>query len=131
MSGQIIHQEPSHVVIRQSTDVLAIEDKDIVQAIRFIREHYKEPITVDDVAREINLSRRHLYKKFMQTVGHSVFDEIRKNRINHICKLLIETDWSVYKIATSAGFTGIEHIARYFQNATNMTPNEYRKKNGR
>jgi LacI family transcriptional regulator len=128
MNGQIIHQEPSHVVIRQSTDVMAIEDNDVAQAIRYIHQHNKEPITVEDVAHEVNLSRRHLYKKFMTTMGHSVFDEIKKNRINHICELLTETDWSIYKITMSLGFTGIEHIARYFQKEMGMAPNEYRKK---
>jgi LacI family transcriptional regulator len=127
MNGQIIHQEPSHVVIRQSTEVMAIKDEDVALAIKYIHEHHKEPITVEDVAREVNLSRRHLYKKFMATIGHSVFDEIKNNRIKHICKLLIETDWSIYKITMSLGFTEIEHVARYFQKEMGMSPNEYRK----
>lgn len=82
----------------------------------------------EDVAREVNLSRRHLYKKFMTAAGHSVFDEITKNRIQHICKLLTETDWPIQKITMALGFTEIEHIARYFKRETGLSPNEYRKK---
>jgi LacI family transcriptional regulator len=128
MKGQIIYLDPSRVIVRQSTDIMAIEDNDILQAIRYIHEHYKEPITVEDVARETHLSRSYLYKKFMKIMEHSVSDEINKNRINYICKILTETDLPICKITMSLGFTGIEHIARYFQKATGMSPNEYRKK---
>lgn len=128
MNGQVIYQEPSRVVIRQSTDMMAIEDKDVAQAVRYVHEHYKEPIGVENVAGEVHLSSRHLYKKFMKTIGHSVFEEIKKNRINHICKLLTETDLSIYEITMSLGYTEIEHIARYFQKEMGMSPNEYRKK---
>jgi LacI family transcriptional regulator len=131
MNGQVIYQEPAYVITRQSTDVMAIDDQDVTQAIRFISEHYTEPIGVEDVASAVHLSRRHLYKKFLSAVGHTVADEIKKKRINHIRKLLLETDWSVYKITMSLRFTGIEHIARYFQKETGMPPNEYRKKFGR
>lgn len=79
MSGQVIYQEPAYVATRQSTDIMVIEDQDIAQAIRFINEHYKKPIGVDDVASAVHFSRRHLCKKFMASVGHSVADEIKKN----------------------------------------------------
>ncbi len=128
MNGQIILQNPSHVVTRQSTDIIAVTDQDVAHALVYIREHYKDPITVDDVANEVNLSRRHLYKKFMESLGHSVHKEIKKTRIDYICKLLTESDLSIYQITMSLGFTGIEHIARYFQKEKGISPHEYRKK---
>lgn len=114
MDGQIILQDPSHVVTRQSSDVIAVNDPDVAHAFVYIREHYKYPITVDDVANEVNLSRRNLYKKFMETLGHSVHKEIKNMRIDHIGKLLTESDLSIYQIIMSLGITSIEHIARYF-----------------
>jgi LacI family transcriptional regulator len=128
MNGQIILQDPSHVVTRQSSDVIAVSDQDVAQALVYIREHYKKPITIDDVANKVNLSRRHLYKKFMETLGRSVHKEIKNMRMNHICRLLTESDLSIYQITLSLGFTGIEHIARYFQNEKGLSPQEYRKK---
>lgn len=128
MNGQVIMQDPSHVVTRQSSDVVAVNDLDVAHALVYIREHYKDPITVDDVANEVHLSRRHLYKKFMETLGHSVHKEIKNMRINHICRLLVESDLSIYQITMSLGFTGIEHIARYFQNEKGIGPQEYRNK---
>jgi LacI family transcriptional regulator len=49
MTGQRVTVRPTHIVTRQSSDILAIEDNDVVMAIRFIRQHAKEVIGVDDV----------------------------------------------------------------------------------
>lgn len=128
MNGQIIIQEPSRVVPRQSTDVIAVNDLDVIKAISYIRKYYNEPISVDNVANEVNLSRRHLYKKFVETLGHSVHKEIKSMRIKHICKMLVESDLSIYQITMSLGFTEIEHISRYFQKEKGLSPQEYRNK---
>ena len=128
MQGQIIVQEPTHVITRHSSDVIAVEDQDVATALTYIRQYYNDPITVDDVAKNVNLSRRHLYKKFMETLGYSVHQEIKNMRIEHISRLLLQTDLSIYQITMSLGFTGIEHISRYFQNEKGISPQEYRKK---
>jgi len=128
MNGQIIAHDPSHVVTRQSTDVIAVDDPDVSQALLFIRQHFKEPITVDDVANKVALSTRHLYKKFITTLGHTVHQEIKQARIEHICKLLIESDLSIYQITLSLGFASIEHISRYFRQEKGMSLQEFRKK---
>lgn len=49
---------PSHIVTRQSSDVLAVSDVDIAQAIRFIREKAGQGIQVPEVADAVGLSRR-------------------------------------------------------------------------
>lgn len=127
MKGQIIHHEPSHVVPRQSTDILAVEDSDVAKALVFIRHHYKKSISVEDVANEVAVSSRNLYKKFMNTLGHSVHKEIQKERIRHICTLLAETDLSINQITLGMEFTGIEHISRYFYKEKGMSLREFRK----
>lgn len=128
MHGQIIYHDPSHVSTRQSTDVIAIDDPDVSKAVSFIRQHFKEPITVEDIAGEVLLSRRHLYKKFMEKLGHSVHCEIKNVRIEHICKLLIESDLSIYQISMTLGFTGFEHISRYFYKEKGISLHNFRKK---
>jgi len=40
----------------------------------------------------------------------------------------LQTDLSIYRITMSLGFTGIEHISRYFQNEKGIRPQDYRKK---
>lgn len=128
MNGQIIFHDPSHVSMRQSTDVVAIDDPDVSKALSFIRQHFKDPINVDDVADSVVLSKRHLYKKFMESLGHSVHHEIKKTRCEHICRLLIDSDLSISQITMTLGFTGIEHISRYFHKETGVSLHEFRRK---
>ena len=73
---------PVRIVPRASTDVLSIEDEDIVLAVRFIREHAAEPLQVDDVLDHVPLSRRSLERRFQQLVRHSITDEIRQAHIS-------------------------------------------------
>jgi hypothetical protein len=60
---------PLGVVQRQSTDVLAVNDPDIAEAIRFIREHACEPCSVPDVLKHVPVGRRWLERQFASTLG--------------------------------------------------------------
>lgn len=123
--------EPAHVVPRQSTDILFMEDLAVSRAVRFIRQNARRQIGVDDVAGAAGLSRRVLEKRFRSVVGRSVLTEIRKTRVDRICRMLIETNQSISEIALAAGFPGVEHFARYFRKEKQTTPLSYRKARGR
>jgi len=123
--------EPSHIVVRQSTDVLAVNDHDLVKAVRFIREHSKRAIQVRDVVEAVALSRRVLERRFREVFKKSVYDEIRRVRVERATRMLLETDLSVSQIATSLGFPSDKHVGRYFRGEKGMTPQQYREKFGR
>ena len=67
---------PLGIVTRQSTDVLAIADTDISQAVRFIRQHACDGIKVEDVLNAVPLSRRVLENRFKRLLGRTPHDEI-------------------------------------------------------
>jgi LacI family transcriptional regulator len=121
---------PTHVIARQSTNILAIEDAHVAKSLRFIRLHGREAIQVGDVVAASGLSRRVLEKRFRKLLGRSVLSEIRRVRVAHICRLLAETNLSVSQIADSLGYTSIEHIARYFRSEMNSSPLTYRRQHG-
>ena len=128
--GRIIPVAGTHVVTRQSTDVLAIQDPDIVSALRFMRQNATRNIRVDDVVRATVVSRRVLEKKFRLTMKRSLYREIRRIRVSHIVELLVSTEMSITEISSKAGFEGVEHIARYFRKETGLSLREYRKSFG-
>ncbi|MBI4327120.1 MAG: DNA-binding transcriptional regulator [Chloroflexi bacterium] len=130
-TGGIIGVPATHVVTRQSTDILAMEDAGVVKALRFICDHAKETIQVGDVAEAAGLSRRVLEKRFRNVLHRSVLSEIRRVRVAQICRMLIETNQPVAQIALDLGYAGPEHIARYFQKEAQMTPHNYRRAYGR
>ncbi|MBU6398974.1 MAG: DNA-binding transcriptional regulator [Verrucomicrobia bacterium] len=126
--GILVHS--THVVARQSTDILLVPDPAAAKALRFIRQHAQEHLRVNDVARAAGVSRRILESRFRTTLGRSVLEEIRRWRVDRISRMLVETNQSVSQIALALGYGGVEHIARYFRRETGMTPLAYRRRYG-
>lgn len=124
---QRITVHPSHIVTRASTDILAIEDKDVAMAVQFIRQHTNKLIQISDVLNHVTCSQRTLHHKFHTELGRSVHQEIKQVRIERIAKLLRETDLPISTIAIKLGYSNINHISRYFQQAMNLAPLAYRK----
>lgn len=118
---------PSHVVQRQSTDILAVNDSEVAAAIQFIRKNAKEKILVKDVVTKTGISRRTLEKRFKKTIRRSIYNEIRQIRVEYISKLLIETDLPISQITSLFNFTDAEHISRYFKKEKGIGLREFRK----
>jgi LacI family transcriptional regulator len=127
---QVIVARPTHIVTRQSTDIFAAEDREVGEALRFINEHARKSIHVDEVVKAAALSRRVLERRFRQVIGRSILDEIRRVRIEQVIRMLVETNMSISQIATALEYPGVEHIARYFRREKGMSPLTYRKRYG-
>jgi len=121
---------PTHIVSRQSTDILAIDDREVAAAVHFIRQHASQEIHVGDVVNAVTLSRRVLEKRFRRILGRSVHEEIRRVRVGQVARMLVETNLSVSRIALALGYPGVDHIARYFRREKEMSLLAYRKKYG-
>jgi len=120
---------PTHVVTRQSTDLIAINDPNLVRGLRFIRQNSNRIIHMRDVAQAAGLSRRVLQDRFRLAMGRTVLEEINHTRTEHICRLLTETNLPVSEIASAIGYDEDAHISRFFSRQTGMTPLQYRRKN--
>jgi len=121
---------PLHIVARQSTDIMAIEDRYVAEAVHFIRSHSREVIQVGDVAQSVGLSRRALEKRFRKVLARSVHDEIKFTRVNQMADMLIDTNLSIFQIAKLLGYPEASNISRYFKQQKGMSPLNYRKKFG-
>jgi LacI family transcriptional regulator len=122
----VVH--PTHIVVRRSTDVVAVEDKSVAKALRYIHgASFQEELTVAVVARNAGVSRRLLEKRFRRELGCSILDEIRRMHTDKIAQLLVETQQPVCEIAETLGFGDVQHFARYFRSVKKMSPLAYRK----
>jgi len=119
--------EPSRVVTRESTDVLAVDDPEVAQAIRLIREHACRGLRVVEVADAMGLSRRALQQRFQRVLRRTPKQELTRVRIDRAKMLLTQTDLSVEQIAQRVGFTAFEYFVRAFRRETGQTPLRYRK----
>jgi LacI family transcriptional regulator len=118
---------PSHVAIRQSTDLMAIDDPDMVQAVRFIREWACQKIDVSRIAEEVGLSRRVLERKFLQYLGRSPMAEIRRIRIELAKSLLARTNQTSVCIARKCCFASVPSFSKTFRREVGTTPQAYRR----
>lgn len=121
----------THVVVRRSTDYMAVTDVNLQKALQFIRDHIRENIKVLDVSRASGLSRRALEIRFQRQMKSSIHDYIRRLRTDQIMRLLVETELPVGQIADSLGFSDIQHFARYFRAGTHMSPLAFRRHFGK
>jgi len=122
---------PLGIATRQSSDVLAVADHHISQAMHFIREHACEGIKVDDVLKAVPLSRRVLEHRFKRLLGYSPHDEILRMQFQRVVELLSETALPLATIAEHAGFRHAEYLSVAFKKRYNVTPSEYRRQNQR
>jgi LacI family transcriptional regulator len=118
--------DPLGVCTRQSTDILLIEDHDVVAAIRFIREHACDGIRIGDVLGKVSLSRRMLESRFLKCLGRTPHREIERVRMDCVKRLLRETDLSLNAIARRTGFSSEYYLSVAFKRATKQTPRKYR-----
>ena len=118
--------ETKGIVPKQSTDILATDNRIIVEAIHFIRSNVNKPLTVAQVADHLAIHPRVLFNLFKEYLGHTVFDEIKHARIDEIARLLLETDLTVTDIAYEMGFNTPDNFSRYFHQAKQMSPTDFR-----
>ncbi len=118
---------PAGVVARLSTDVIAVEHEPTAAALNFIRNNFRYPIMVKDVAAASGMSQRGLVKAIKQHAGRTITDEIMRLRIDEACRLLEQTDEKTEVVAINSGFADKGTFFRCFKNQTGMTPNAYRK----
>lgn len=127
LESECVLVDPLGIAARQSTDVLAIEDKEIAIAVRFIRDHHCEGINVQDVVDAVSLSRRSLESRFQARVGRTLHQEITRRRIDRVCQLLNETSLTLAEIAARTGYQNEEYMSVAFRRAMKVPPGRYRR----
>jgi LacI family transcriptional regulator len=120
---------PVEVIIRQSTDVLAVEDPDVAAALQHIRQHAVDGLSVKQLLEAVPVNRRTLERRFIGVVGHTPLEEIHRLRIER-AKVLLQTELPVYDVAARSGFATAEYLATRFLHATGLTPTAYRRQFG-
>ncbi len=119
---------PVHTVnCRQSTDISAVDDAVVRQAVSYIRENCRKAIQVADVVNAIAVSRRSLEQRFRHSLGRSPASEIRRMRVEVARQLLTQTALPIGTIAGRCGLQGAETLSRVFRQETGVTPSAYRE----
>ena len=131
MCGQIPQQDrifvsPITVSCRQSTDTMAVADWAVASAARYMREQAFQGCRVADILQKVHMSRAALEKRFRKHLNRSPKQEIRRIRLERIKQLLVETDFTLERIAELSGFEHPEYMSVLFKRETGQTPGQYR-----
>jgi len=135
MSGRIkpstlLKLPPSHVVTRQSTDLLAIDDAPLAKALRLIQAKAPLGLDVSEVARQAGLNRRALERRFLSRLGRSPGQEIRRVCLEQAKWYLSHSSLSMEAIAEKCGFCGSQWMSVVFQKTEGTSPTAYRRRLG-
>jgi LacI family transcriptional regulator len=119
--------EPTNVVVRESTTNLADIDPLVMRAVRFIEAHYSESIKVSDVVCAAGISESVLECRFVKSLGCTIYAAIREARLEHVRRLVSDTEVPLKQIAPEAGFSSVQHMTTLFRKAFGQSPARYRR----
>jgi LacI family transcriptional regulator len=130
-SGKPVLVPPLGVATRHSTDVTAVEDRLVAEAMRAIRQGACEGLKVMDLTRACHVSRSVLYRRFQAALCRTPHDEILRVRLDRVKGLLAQTELTLEEIAGLAGFEHSEYLSVAFKRETGLTPGAYRRRANR
>jgi LacI family transcriptional regulator len=122
--------EPLGIVERGSSNTVAIEDRELARAVRYIREHACSGISVRDVVTEVAISRSALERRMRAALGRSPNEELTRVRIARARQLLAATDLPLAAIAHRTGFRSAPYLVQVFKQNIGLTPGAYRAAQG-
>ena len=96
---------------------------------RYIDHHYKENITLDQLAEKVSINKYYMAHAFKREYGISPVNYMIDCRIREGKRLLAETDLAPSQIASILGFSSSSYFSQTFRNVEGTTPTEYRKAN--
>jgi LacI family transcriptional regulator len=117
---------PRDVVVRESTDFLAVPDEALQRALSFIRRHAVDGIGVDDVARACHMSRSVVQRRFREHLGQTIHDFILQEKTRHAIRLIRETNDSIENIARTAGFEYVQSLNKALRRLYGRSASDYR-----
>ena len=117
---------PREVVIRMSSDVIAVDDPVLGRALAYIREHLAESVSVEQIARAAGVSRSLLEKRVRAHLGTTITDQLRDQRLKTALKLMVETPMLMKEIAEATGFRRATYFSNVFREHLGETPRQWR-----
>lgn len=93
----------------------------------YVRDHYAEDITLDQISREVSLNPDYFTRFFKKYMGMTFLDYVNSIRLEHIARDLLDTDLSIQNLLEKHGFTNYKLFMKMYKNRFNCTPGEMRR----
>ena len=102
-------------------------NRQCASARHYIEHHFKEKLTLDMLAAEVNVNKYYLAHAFKEEYGISPINYLIACRIRDGKRLLSETDLSLSQISTILGFSSPSYFSQSFRRGEGISPTEYRQ----
>lgn len=119
---------PASVEARRSSEVLAVPDPLVAQAVTWIRQHADRRLTVTAVARAVGGGRQRLERRFRRALDRTVQEEIRRAHVELARRLLATTNSHLAEVAKRSGFSSAALMNGAFQRELGLSPGAYRRR---
>lgn len=121
-----INPEPSEIRIT------SLDEKLIENAVKYVEGNLsRSDFSVEELSRELGMSRVHLYKKLLAITNKTPIEFIRVIRLKRAAQLLRESQQNVSEIAYQVGFNNPKYFSKYFREEFGVLPSTYQEKEGR
>lgn len=112
----------------QGSSSLASQELYFRQAAAYLNHNYSYPVKVEQLARQIGVSRSYLYRAFKNCAHQSIQQYLLTLRLKEARRLLRDTNRQITDIAYSCGFTDSPSFCRQFRKACGLSPLQFRRK---
>ena len=121
-----------NMVRRTKANMIVAPSQKITKECRFVEQyinnHFREDITLELLSEKSYMNKYYLVHVFKQYKGVSPINYLISKRVECAKELLETTNYPIAQIAESSGFSSQSYFSQVFKKATNMSPNEYRKR---
>ena len=115
--------------IAREVAITSMDEKLIDQAVKYVEENMaRSDLSVEELSRELGMSRVHLYKKLLAVTGKTPIGFIRVIRLKRAAWLLRESQQNISEIAYQVGFNNPKYFSKYFKEEFGMLPSAYQCK---
>ncbi|GAA0830697.1 response regulator [Bifidobacterium pullorum subsp. gallinarum] len=111
--------------IRHPVPESTLHERIVLQAVQYINARFTEPISLQEVADDVAVSRNYFSEMFKRITGHNFIDYVIDLRLKRAKELLSTTSLRVYEVADRSGFNDVKYFSKLFKKLVGMSPAEY------
>lgn len=100
-------------------------DRNVELAKRYVEEHIREKVTLNQVAAELGVSVGHLSSSFKRQIGQNFSDYVTEIKIGRAKELIESGKYMIYEIADMLGYETPFYFSRVFKKVVGVSPREY------
>lgn len=96
------------------------------EAMNWLEERFRQTVRLEEMARELHLSKPYLSRVFRQETGSSITEYIAARRIREACRLLVHSEMTVERVGVEVGIDNFSYFCQLFKKTMGVSPNRFR-----